>query len=483
MIVKPLPAVKLPARKPLSPTEQNHIRSLIRHLAEIDSPDMGLSPTMSGTSFAAVAGSGQPGAMVLMTHKLRTNNAVLALVKIGPSALPLLLESLSDPTPTRLTIKLEGILMSMEFHREVYGNIANPREAPVLRWIESTQKSHERPLAGSAQQHTITVGDVCFVIIGQITGRGYQAARYQPSGGMVINSPTGDPEIARAVREIWSGGDPTKTVFHSLIIDHSSRGVRANDYMKDTVGRASYLQTNAAMRLLCYFPREAAPIVATRLRSLDVRRTGPSAGIGSTGGELDRYVQREDSNGVTTTDYLRAVNWCRLPQIRRELALMFRRTEDVDILLLTASALDVSEWALVKRKITAMLHRPSEVDDERPLVVLYHTGGARALPIYRKCLRTNRLADRFTICAAIRQTRGEWDRELLYPLLNDKRGTLGYAYNLDENHRLPIRVCDCAAEVIAFHRRDVHFVMEGSYANLDRQIAVIKRKRLAATRE
>jgi len=37
--------------------------------------------------------------------------------------------------------------------------------------------------------YTVKVGDVCYAIIGQIVNRSLMAVRYQPSAGLVINSP------------------------------------------------------------------------------------------------------------------------------------------------------------------------------------------------------------------------------------------------------------------------------------------------------
>jgi len=62
--------------------------------------------------------------------------------------------------------------------------------------------------------------------------------------------------------------------------------------------------------------------------------------------------------------------------------------------------------------------------------------------------------------------------------LDDKR-TFGwnYAVNPKENEpRLPIRVCDEAAETLSMNSKGLKFVMEGSHDNLDRQIAVMRQK-------
>ncbi len=68
-------------------------------------------------------------------------------------------------------------------------------------------------------KHEVTIGDVCFVIIGQIVNRGYQSARYQLTACRVINSPTHDPQIADVVRAIWTDDNLAQTLIDSLLLD------------------------------------------------------------------------------------------------------------------------------------------------------------------------------------------------------------------------------------------------------------------------
>ena len=79
---------------------------------------------------------------------------------------------------------------------------------------------------------------------------------------------------------------------------------------------------------------------------------------------------------------------------------------------------------------------------------------------------------------ALRETCGHLAVRLLTPLLEDKRDFgWSYAVNPKKNEpRLPIRVCDEAAETIAGNSKTLTFVMESSHENLDRQIEVMRRK-------
>jgi hypothetical protein len=55
--------------------------------------------------------------------------------------------------------------------------------------------------------YQIKIGDVCFVLIGQIVNRNLNAARYQPTGGQIVNSPIVKPSLAEKVRADWAGLD------------------------------------------------------------------------------------------------------------------------------------------------------------------------------------------------------------------------------------------------------------------------------------
>lgn len=69
--------------------------------------------------------------------------------------------------------------------------------------------------------YTIKVGDVCYVLIGQIVNRNLAVLRYQPTLGLVVNSPIESPVLAQFVKTDWSGltTDVHKT---SLIADMRS---------------------------------------------------------------------------------------------------------------------------------------------------------------------------------------------------------------------------------------------------------------------
>jgi hypothetical protein len=47
----------------------------------------------------------------------------------------------------------------------------------------------------------ITVGDLCFVALGQIVNRDFSATRYQPSGGLIVSSPSSSKPLRDIVTD------------------------------------------------------------------------------------------------------------------------------------------------------------------------------------------------------------------------------------------------------------------------------------------
>ena len=158
--------------------ESRKIRGLIADLAKIDNPDFGLSPTLTGDAFAPIPASGHFGMGLLTYHGLKTNPAFKSLVELGPKALPLLLESLDNKTPTKLTLEHDGLNGVMSFGHEICGKFAEQTQAKVLADAQADACCFG---GDHIDNYTVKVGDVCFVAIGQITNRDYNALRCQPT--------------------------------------------------------------------------------------------------------------------------------------------------------------------------------------------------------------------------------------------------------------------------------------------------------------
>src|SRR5262249_51921060 len=151
--------------------------------------DYGLSATLSGDTFAPVPGQGRASVVLLTDHGLRPSEGLRDLVALGPDALPFLLDALDDQTPTKITVRHAGGFGSMWHAAELPLNPVNPAEKAGYKARAAKPREEEEHV----KSYTVKVGDVCFVAIGQIVGRGYEAVRYQPTACIVLNCPSHDP--------------------------------------------------------------------------------------------------------------------------------------------------------------------------------------------------------------------------------------------------------------------------------------------------
>jgi hypothetical protein len=466
-----VPVIKLPARPSLAPEEIAQIKQHIANLALIDRPDMGLASNYSGTAFAPIPQASSVGTMIIGSARPKTTGDFLELVKLGPKALPFLLEALDDQTPTKLVLGQpigshpREIFGGMFRRNEIRGNPANAAEQTAIGpKLSHASGDFDLGVSVKDQRHIVTVGDVCFVIIGQITNRSsYRASRYQPTAISIINSPTDDPELVKQIRAIWSAAEPEQHLLDSLLLDFSitvklpenaSRELRQQAF-----GVAWQLPIGATMRLLYYFPNETGDLIAQRI----AEKTE------------NKYL-------------LEAVVWSKHPAVRSQVTKIFRETTAPSVLLTCLSAMDEKDNDLVLQRILGLidaLKLPPDIAGKEPFGP-YDEGyelvlaagkrfGAASKPVYTRFIEQPTLNRRVALCSAI-QARPEWALEFLVPLLDDTREELMWYQVVEGNdqNRLAIRVCDDAARAINLSRLDLPFVLHGTHADLDRQIAAMK---------
>jgi len=310
-----VPALKLAPRAPVAEERKQRIKKLIAELAEVDNPDFGMSAaTLSGPAFAPLSEQGRIQMLLLTNQRMKTASALRSLVEIGPDALPFLLEALADKRPTKL--KIEPLQFTC-FGSELKGNPLNALERRVLSEETAHKDSADDEEEGLIDYpYTLKVADICFVAIGQIVGRPYSAIRYQPSGILIINSPLEKKGLRERVRALWSSNDPAQKLFDSLLLDYATEGI-FNGKSLDGWSEGNDSQVQAAMRLLYYFPKETAPLIAARLRSFEVQEVGNSG-----------WMQRDVNNRVRIIDFLGAVSWCPAPPIVEALTDIAKRTND-----------------------------------------------------------------------------------------------------------------------------------------------------------
>jgi HEAT repeat protein len=447
--------LKLEPQSPLTDAEKKEIKALIAKLAEVDSPDYGMAPTLSGHAFAPLPDRGHFGAGLITDHQLKTTNAFRRLVEIGPKALPFLLEGLSNQSPTKL--RVDGVGMTV-FGNELPVNPLNPSEQvrPITRKKMDEDDDVESAIA------PLCVGDICFVAIGQIVGRSYQAVRYQPTATVIVNSPARQKELRDRIRVLWASSEPVKKLLDTLLFDYAIRGVFDG---KDLHGwyEASQFQCEAAMRLLYYFPKESGPMIAERLKRFNTHKPKK---------ENDDWKKREGANGVFTKDFLEAINWCQEPSVRDAMLDNFRRTEDPTLMLATLPSVTESHRELVIPRFRALLTSLPAAeewwreDGYELLLALGQFDGKAVKPEIERYLKNPSLQRRWTVCRVLEELKSDWSLEFLTPMLTDKRvGDWG---------NKSTRLCDTAAEAIAEIYPDLKFDSKGTYEELDKRIEQLR---------
>jgi hypothetical protein len=238
------------------------------------------------------------------------------LVKLGPKALPFLLDTLDDTTPAKWALDLNK-------HKLMYSSVLerNPVHPHELSVVERLgDPTAERGVAVS--NYTPNVGDLCLEIVGAIVGRQYSYLRPVVGFGVLnfeVVGPGENIKLRRQVRDLWSSKDAGQRLFESLLIDYATRPVF--DAASGDGGRmGTSLQANAAARLLLYFPEESAELIAGRLDMLDV-----DTGANSSRAQLV-------ANGVIAADFIKAVAWCDEPRIKAALERVVERATDAEII-------------------------------------------------------------------------------------------------------------------------------------------------------
>ncbi len=165
--------------------------------------------------------------------------AVREVVRRGTASLPELLRHVDDRKPTKVSIpRLDRYLGSNWYPpRFTFDPTRHPAD------ISATEMGG----TPSGAVYALTVGDVCYFVIGQIVNRDLRVVHWRKI--VVITSPTMMPALAAAVRADWRGVTPGDHL-RSLSLD----------------ARRSDTPASAVERLLFYYPEEGEPEVLKLLQ-------------------------------------------------------------------------------------------------------------------------------------------------------------------------------------------------------------------------
>src|SRR4029077_13786877 len=104
------------------------------------------------------------------------------VIEKGVTAVPALLAHIDDARPTKLPAVNRMMWMSFANEYDYNWRLSRPPAGVDRRGANAGlhAASVQRP---DPRQHVVTVGDLCFVALGQIVNRNFEAVRYQPTGG------------------------------------------------------------------------------------------------------------------------------------------------------------------------------------------------------------------------------------------------------------------------------------------------------------
>ena len=225
--------------------ETDSVAAVIDKLPEVAEQDVGYMATMSGSGFLPL-GTSEAGAFLLGQQPARSSGTLRQLVAKGTAAIPDLVAHLDDQRETRIQLEFDAGFGGMFFVDEYDYNRRTAKSAPAGVNRDFFAEDGDHP-----HEYTVTVGDLCFVALGQIVNRSFNAVRYQPTACIMVNSPTYSERLRKAITDEW--GSLTKDQHRQSLIrdfkepDHEDR------------------RTGAAIRLGYFYPEELEPLVLTQL--------------------------------------------------------------------------------------------------------------------------------------------------------------------------------------------------------------------------
>lgn len=387
------------------------VKGLIRELAKIDGPGLGFSPTMTGVGFAPIPSANDLQTLMFTNHGLKESRALLRLVELGSEAVPALLDSLDDKTPTKYVVKHESLIGGMWFDED-----------------EKVGKGFERHIT----EYTVTVGDICYVILGQITDQPYMAVRYQRTACTVILSPARNPELVASLRKEWGGDEHARILRESL------------------TKRAKSGDSGALVRVGYYYPKESESLLLDWLSRIDWMK------------------KKTETEQLSVAHIVEAIAVSRSAAVQAQIVKIMQQTPRLDYFVATLAGLGQAyDTAILTRSKELLAALPDETGEGGALLgMIRERFPNEAKSIFREFGNSQSLARRQTLCARL-----WWGdllaQEVLPPFLDDKRELPGRSKSW--------RICDDAAQAISLARKDIDFNGDAPIEKRDQQIAQIKR--------
>jgi ankyrin repeat protein len=214
-----LPGIGFAAAPPALST-----RELIDRLQLVRESDYGYIPTVNGRIFLPLDREGTFEGGMLFQPPPVPSQTMRELVRRGVAAVPLLVTHLTDARPTRLIIR--GGFGAFMIEGKGFS-----------RW-----DAIHHPLGDSDQpaSYTLTVGDLCYVALGQIVNRYHTVVSYIPSGNVFVAPVAARPEEVAKLRREW--GRLTPALHKASLLRDARRALEERE------------QISACKRLAYYYP-------------------------------------------------------------------------------------------------------------------------------------------------------------------------------------------------------------------------------------
>lgn len=219
----------------------DNIAGLIDQLVSIDTPGTGYAEYFSGSDFLPYDDAEQVGTLIIGATGERSP-VMRKIVAAGFEAVPELLKHLGDERKVNLPPVESGGFAWIAFENGCDYNRATRVAATQGVNVDSRAERQEQP-----KRHEVTVGDLCFVALGQIVNRNWSAIRYQPTAGRIISSPTHSTKLRQGILAEW--GKLSREEHRRRLIDD----FRKPDSEDRIIG--------AYRRLSLYYPEEVEKLV------------------------------------------------------------------------------------------------------------------------------------------------------------------------------------------------------------------------------
>ncbi len=226
--------------------EKPSISELINSLVCIEELGFGYSTMFAGSQFLPSKNSSRWLTGIIGSPSPKESEYLKLIVTRGADAIPFLVQHLDDKRSTKIE-PVSGIMWTAWDDEYDYNGRSRSEAPKGVNRDSFTEKYRDNP-----RNHQITVGDLCFVALGQIVNRNFSATRYQPTLGLIISSPTYSNTLLNVIKKDYSGMTQD---------DHRQQLI--NDFLYPDW---EFRRNGAVIRLAFYYPEIVDDLLIKQLR-------------------------------------------------------------------------------------------------------------------------------------------------------------------------------------------------------------------------